>query len=68
MSMTLIDIPDDLMAELKAELGTASKRETVIRSMREVLAARARQRLIEQLRAMDGLDLDDPDVMAQAWE
>lgn len=35
--------------------------------MREVVAMAARRRFVERLRRMDGMDLDDADVMSRAW-
>lgn len=67
MSRTLIDIPDDLLARAQHVYGTKGKRDTVVRALEESVAAEARRRLVERLRTMRGLDLDDPQVMRQAW-
>lgn len=67
MTTTLIDIPDDLLARVQQVYGTRGKRDTVVRALEESVAAEARRRLIERLRTMRGLDLDDPEVMRQAW-
>jgi hypothetical protein len=48
-------------------LGTRTLRETVDRSFDEVLARAAREKSIERLRRMEGLDLDKPAAMAKAW-
>ena len=48
-------------------LGTRGIRDTVEGALEEVLAIRARRRLVERLRTMKGLDLDNPKVMAKAW-
>lgn len=48
-------------------LGTAGIRDTLDRALDEVLALEARRRLVDKLRTMDGLDLDNADVMAGAW-
>ena len=48
-------------------LGTHGIRDTVEGALDEVLAIQARRRLVEKLRKMDGLDLDDPTVMKEAW-
>ncbi len=64
---TTVEIDESKLAEAKRVLGTRTLRETVDRSFDEVLARVARQKSIERLRKMQGLDLDKPDVMARAW-
>ena len=48
-------------------LGTRGIRDTVEGALDEVLAIQARRRLVEKLRSMNGLDLDDPPIMKEAW-
>ena len=67
MRKTTITIDEAAAAEASRVLGTRGLTETVNRSMREVAAMAARRRFVERLRRMDGMDLDDPDVMAGAW-
>ncbi len=64
MSRTVIDIDDAAMVEAMAELGTKTKVETVNRALREITDQRRR---LDLLAALDGTDLDDPEVMARAW-
>lgn len=64
---TTIEIDEAKVAGVKRVLGTRTLRETVDRSFDEVLARDAREKSIERLRKMRGLDLDKPDVMAKAW-
>jgi Arc/MetJ family transcription regulator len=64
---TTLDVDDDLVDQAARILGTSGLKATVDRALREVIAREARERLIEQLKVMDGLDLDKPDVMEQAW-
>lgn len=64
---TTIAIDENAAAEASRVLGTKGLTETVNRSMREVVAMAARRRFVDRLRRMDGMDLDDPDVMAGAW-
>ncbi len=64
---TTIEIDEAKLADVKEVLGTQTLRETVDRSFDEVLARAARERSIERLRKMDGLDLDKPKVMEGAW-
>ncbi|HZS16280.1 MAG TPA: type II toxin-antitoxin system VapB family antitoxin [Candidatus Dormibacteraeota bacterium] len=67
MRKTTIAIDDEVAAQASRTLGTRGLTATVNQSMREVVAMAARRRLVERLRAMDGMDLDDPDVMSRAW-
>jgi Arc/MetJ family transcription regulator len=64
---TTLMIDDELLAEVGAILGTSGIKETVDAALHAVLVAEARRRVVEQLVGMDGLDLDNPEVMAQAW-
>ena len=41
--------------------------ESVDAAFAEIVAMAQRKRLVERLTSMDGLDLDDPKVMARAW-
>ena len=62
-----IEIDERKLAEVKRLLGTQTLRETVDRSFDEVLARDARRRDIDRLQRMEGLDLDEPEVMERAW-
>jgi Arc/MetJ family transcription regulator len=64
---TTLDVDDELVNQAARILGTSGLKATVDRALREVIAREARERLIDQLKVMDGLDLDKPDVMEQAW-
>jgi Arc/MetJ family transcription regulator len=64
---TTLDVDDDLVNQAARVLGTSGLKATVDRALREVIAREAREQLIEQLKVMDGLDLDKPDVMDRAW-
>ena len=64
---TALLIDDELVAQVREILGTASTTETITESMREVIRVRGRARLLERLRRRRGIDLDDPDVMRSAW-
>jgi len=67
MRKTTLEFDDDLFEKTKDILGTRGLKATVQRAFEEVLAFHARRRAIQQLQEMDGLDLDRPDVMAEAW-
>lgn len=67
MVKKLVDIDEELLAQAAAILGAETMKETVNRSLAEIIAREVRRRHAERLRTMDGLDLDDPDVMTPAW-
>ena len=64
---TTLKIDDAKVRRVRRLLGTKGIRDTIDRALDEVLALDARRRLAEKLRTMNSLDLDDPEVMAQAW-
>lgn len=64
---TSLTIDDDLIAEAGEVLGTEGIKETIDAALREILSRRVAARHFERLRSMDGLDLDDPEVMGEAW-
>jgi Arc/MetJ family transcription regulator len=66
MTKRLVDIDDDLLRAATELLGARTMREAVNLALREVVAARRRERLIERFRTGDGTDLADPTVMHQA--
>ena len=67
MTKRLIDIDDDLLAEASEILGTQTMKETVDEALSEVRRAELRRQLVDQLSTMEGLDLDNDEVMARAW-
>lgn len=67
MRKTTIEIDEELFASAREALQTRGLKETVQRAFEEVVAREARLRAVRQLEQMDGLDLDKPEVMAQAW-
>jgi len=67
MSKTSIEIDDGKLKAVRGILGTGTKRETVDAALDDVIRRRRREQLVERLREMDGLDLDDERVMASAW-
>jgi len=64
---TLVEIDPELLDSAKDILGTTTIKETVDRALREVVRTRAIREHLAQMHTLEGLDLDDPDVMAQAW-
>ncbi len=67
MRKTTIAIDDHVAAAAGQALGTQSLTQTVNESMREVVAMAARRRVVDRLKSMEGMDLDKPEVMAEAW-
>ena len=67
MTKRLVDINDSLLAEAREVLGTATMKDTVNRALEEVVARALRKRHVQQLVTMEGLDLDDPEIMKGAW-
>ena len=63
----LVDIDDDLLARVRETLGTPTMKDTVNGALEEVVKLELRRRHARQLATMEGLDLDDPDVMSGAW-
>jgi Arc/MetJ family transcription regulator len=64
---TLVEIDPDLLDAAKAALGTTTIKDTVDRALREVVRAQVTAEHLHDMRSLEGLDLDDPEVMAQAW-
>lgn len=67
MRKTTIEFEEELFEQARAVLGTRGLKATVQRAFEEVLAMDARRKVIEQLQKMEGLDLDRPEIMAEAW-
>lgn len=51
MTRTMIDLDDDLLAEVSKALGTSTKKDTVNSALREVLETRRRAMALTRLRA-----------------
>lgn len=67
MKKTTLEFDEELFILTRDALGTQGLKATVQRAFEEVLAQQARVRALQQLRDMDGLDLDRPDILADAW-
>lgn len=64
---TALLIDEELVRQVKELLGTATTTETITEAMREVIRVRGRARHLERLHRREGMDLDDPEVMRDAW-
>ena len=67
MRKTTLSIDDEKIAQARAILGTAGITDTIDAALRETIRRAAAERIIDRMAAMEGLDLADPDVMADAW-
>jgi Arc/MetJ family transcription regulator len=64
---TTVTIDDEILDQVSAILGTRGITATIDEALRRVLVAEARERLIRRLRTMEGIDLDNEEIMAGAW-
>jgi Arc/MetJ family transcription regulator len=64
---TLVEIDPDLLDAARSLLGTKTIKDTVDRALREVVRAQVTAEHLRDMRSLEGLDLDDLEVMAQAW-
>jgi Arc/MetJ family transcription regulator len=64
VSRTVIDLDDELVAEVGRELGTTTKKDTVNRALREVLENRRRALALTRLREATADGAFDLDLLA----
>ena len=64
MAKTLVDIDEAALAAAREVLGTTSKVDTVNAALREVSAVRKRLALLDTL---SGSDINNPEIMQDAW-
>ncbi|HSH58737.1 MAG TPA: hypothetical protein VK988_03665 [Acidimicrobiales bacterium] len=67
MTKRLIDVDDTLLEQASGVLRTQTMKDTVNQALGEVVRAELRRRHADRLVRMDGLAIDDPEVMAGAW-
>jgi Arc/MetJ family transcription regulator len=67
MSKTLIDIDEQYLAAAQEALHTGTKKDTVNAALREVVALAARRRDLQRLTSGGLSDLEDDNVMREAW-
>lgn len=63
MTRTVIDLDDQLVADVAKALGTSTKKETVNTALREVLESRRRALALTRLRAVAAEGAFDLDVL-----
>lgn len=66
MTKRSVDIDRGLLSQAQEIMGTKTVSETVNMALQEVIDLDARHRFAERLRTMDGLDLNNPEVMKGA--
>jgi Arc/MetJ family transcription regulator len=67
MHRTTLMLDDRKLAKARRLLRTKGIKDTIEAALDEVIAYEARRQAVDQLRNLEGLDLDDPKVMARAW-
>ncbi len=64
---TSVEIDEELLWATRTALATKTVRETIEEAFREVLRGVARREEVRALSEMEGMDLANPRIMAQAW-
>jgi len=64
---TSVELDNELFDAARRILKTKTVRETVEQAFRDVVEREARRQEVEALSTMNGLDLDDPEIMKRAW-
>lgn len=67
MVKRLVDIDDEALDRARRVLGTGTMKDTVNRALQEVIDLDRRRRFLDRIGVSDGLDLDDDEVMNDAW-
>ncbi len=67
MAKVLVELDSDDLDRAKRILGTTKNTEAIRLAIRELLAARARQELVEMFQRGAFADLGDPEVRRAAW-
>jgi Arc/MetJ family transcription regulator len=67
MTKKLVDIHEETLAKATAVLGATTMKDTVNRALLEVVLLAEHRAHADRLAGMQGLDLDDEQIMAGAW-
>lgn len=67
MAKKLIDVDEAALGRAREVLGAATMKDTVNGALAEVVRLAERRSHAHRLATMDGLDLDDEQVMTGAW-
>ena len=68
MHRTTLVLDQRKLTKARRLLQTKGIKDTIEAALDEVIAYETRRRAVEQLRNLEGLELDDPKVMAKAWQ
>ena len=68
MHRTTLVLDQRKLAKARRLLRTKGIKDTVEAALDEVIAYESRRMAVEQLRSLEGLELDDPKVMSKAWQ
>ena len=68
MAKTLIDIDEQALERAAEALQTKTKKDTVNAALRDTAALAARRRDLQRLQSGELGDLEDPEIMRQAWQ
>jgi hypothetical protein len=68
MHRTTLVLDTRKLTKVRRLLRTKGIKDTIEAALDEVLAYEARRRAVEQMCSLEGLDLDNPKVMAKAWQ
>jgi Arc/MetJ family transcription regulator len=63
----LVEIDPELLDAAKSFLGTTTIKETIVGGLRVFVGSLVTGEHLRDMHTLEGLDLDDPEVMAQAW-
>ena len=67
MHRTTLVLDERKLAKARRLLRTKGIKDTVAAALDEVIAYESRRLAVEQMRNLEGLELDDPKIMAKAW-
>lgn len=68
MHRTTLVLDQKKLTKARRLLRTKGIKDTIEAALDEVIAYETRRQAVEQMRHLEGLDLDDPKVMAKAWQ
>ena len=63
----LVDIDDELLAEVRSLTGASTMKEAVNSALQHVVDFELRVRHVQRLRSMEGIDLAEEQIMRDAW-
>ena len=67
MVKRLVDIDGDALDRAQRILGAGTMKDTVNGALQEVIDLDRRRRFLDRIVTSDGVDLDDDEVMDDAW-